>query len=103
MSEYPSTFRKFRERYRQVAEAYEKLGDAAYGAGPLSEREARLVKLGLAIGAGLEGAVHSQVRRGLREGMSADELRHVAVLGVTTLGLSRSMAGMTWIDDLVKS
>lgn len=102
MAELPQTFKQFRERYGDVAEAYEKLGNAAYGAGPLSEREARLVKLALAAGARLEGAVHSQARRALRDGMSIDELRHVAVLGITTLGLSASMAAMSWIDDLAE-
>ncbi len=102
MSELPQTFQKFRERYPDVAEGYEKMGDAAYRAGPLSEREARLVKLALAIGAGQEGGVHSHVRRGLRQGMSAEELRHVAILAITSIGLSASMAALSWIDDLAE-
>ena len=98
----PNTFKKFRERYPDVAAAYEKLGDAAYSAGPLSEREARLVKLALAMGAGQEGGVHSQTRRAIRQGMTAEELRQVAILAITTLGLSASMRGMSWIDDLLE-
>jgi alkylhydroperoxidase/carboxymuconolactone decarboxylase family protein YurZ len=71
-------------------------------AGPLDDRTRRLVKLALAAGAGSEGAVHSHVRRGIDEGLSSDELRHVAILAIPTLGFSAAIAALTWIEDLLK-
>lgn len=89
-----------KQQHPAVIEAYEALGKAAAEAGPLDARNRRLVKLALAIGGGSEGAVHSHVRRGLDEGLTADELRQVGVLAITTLGFPRAIAGLSWIADL---
>ena len=58
--------------------AYAALGQAARQSGPLDARTCRLVHLALAMGADSEGATHSHVRRGLAEGLTGDELEHVA-------------------------
>ena len=83
--------------------AFQALGEATGKAGPLSEREQRLVNLALAIGANSEGATHSHARRGSSEGLTADELEHVAFLAITTLGWPRAIRGLTWIRDLTRS
>ncbi len=86
-----------------IWKAYQKLGKACSEAGPLEGKTLRLVKLALAAGAGSEGAVHSQVRRGIAEGLSPDELRHVAFLAMTTLGFPKAVAVLTWIEDIVEN
>lgn len=88
--------------YPDLWEAYSRLGKACSEAGPLQGREARLVKLALAAGAGLEGGVHSHVRRALEEGVAPAAIRHVALLGVTTLGFPRAVAVMSWVEDILK-
>jgi alkylhydroperoxidase/carboxymuconolactone decarboxylase family protein YurZ len=80
--------------------AFQALGAASAGAGPLDEPSRRLVGLALAIGAGSEGATHSHARRGLAEGLSPDQLDHVAFLAVTTLGWPQAMRGLSWIRDI---
>jgi alkylhydroperoxidase/carboxymuconolactone decarboxylase family protein YurZ len=87
--------------FPDVWAAYSELGGAVAQAGPLDAKTQKLVKLALAAGAKLEGAVHAHVRRGLKEGLSPDELRHVAILAVTTLGWPSAMAALTWIEDVV--
>lgn len=82
--------------------AFQALGAAAGAAGPLSEREQRLVNLALAIGGDSEGATHSHARRAVAEGLSADDLDHVAFLAITTLGWPRAIRGLTWIRDVTK-
>jgi alkylhydroperoxidase/carboxymuconolactone decarboxylase family protein YurZ len=89
-------------RYPRVWESYAALGESTSEAGPLDERTARLVKIALAAGAGLEGAVHSHVRRGLREGLRVDEIRHIALLAVPTMGLPSAVRTMTWMDDVLE-
>lgn len=83
-----------------VWKAYAELGAATAGAGNLTERERRLVKLALAIGAASEGAVHSHSRRGLAEGIPAKDLQQVALLAIGPLGLPRGVAAGTWISDV---
>ncbi len=83
-----------------VWEAYAALGAATANAGHLTERERRLVKLALAIGAGSEGAVHSHARRGVAEGLATEDLHQVALLAIGPLGLPRAVAAGTWIADI---
>jgi alkylhydroperoxidase/carboxymuconolactone decarboxylase family protein YurZ len=87
--------------YPEVWAAYSRLGDATEKAGPLDEKTIRLVKLALAVGAGRQGAVHSHVRRGRKAGLAAAELRQVALLAITTIGWSSSVAALSWINDIL--
>lgn len=88
------------DQYPDVWKAYQALGEASANAGPLSEREQRLVKLALALGARSEGAVHSHARRGKAEGLSTDDMLHVSVLAISTLGFPQAVAAKTWIEDV---
>lgn len=89
------------KRFPDVWHAYTKLGEATAEAGPLSERERRLVKLALAIGSGSEGATHSHARQALAEGLNADEIRHIGLLAITTTGWPASAAALSWLDDIL--
>lgn len=88
--------------YPSVAKAYETLGDEVHAAGPLDGKTRALAKLGISIGARLEGAVHSHVRKALAVGVKPDELRHVALLSLPTIGLPSMMAALSWIDDVLE-
>ena len=98
----PAQLTKLTEGHGDIWRAYQALGEACAESGPLDGRTRRLVKLALAIGARSEGAVHSHARRGLEEGLSADELRHVALLAIPTMGFPASVAAMSWIDDIAE-
>ena len=89
------------KQYPVVWKAYQDFGEACSDAGPLDEKTVRLVKLALAVGAQSEGAVHSHTRRALKQGISPEELRQVALLAVTSIGWSPSMAALSWIQDVV--
>lgn len=99
MRPLPEKPAEFRARYPSIWEAFEKLGAACHEAGPLEEKTRRLVKLALAIGHRHEGAVHSAVRNAADTGVTAEEMRHVALLAVTTLGWPAAFAALTWIDE----
>jgi len=90
------------ERFPQIWESYADLGQRCAEAGPLDARTRHLVKIALAAGAGSEGAVHSHVRRGLAEGLTKEEIRHVALLAIPTLGLPGAVRSMTWMDDILE-
>jgi len=96
----PAAASKIANDYPEIWKAYAALGKTASDAGPLDQRMRRLVKLGLVIGIGSEGAVHSHVRRALAEGISADEIKHAALLAIPTIGFPRAVAALSWIEDL---
>jgi 4-carboxymuconolactone decarboxylase len=97
--ELPKPVNQFRELYPDVWKAFTQLGEQCHNAGPLNERERRLVKLALSIGAGLEGATHSAVRNAKTDGLNEKDIDHVVVLAVTTLGLPSATRAFTWIRD----
>lgn len=98
-SRLPKRPEALRRKYPRVWKGFTALAEACHEAGPLDERSRRLVKLGLAIGAGLEGATHSATRNALAAGVSPQELQHAALLGITTLGFPASMRAMSWVAD----
>lgn len=95
----PTAAAQVAAEHPELWQAFQKLGDEAAKAGPLDARTRRLVHLAFAIAAGSEGAAHSHTRQGLAEGLRADELEHVALLAVTTLGWPSAVRGLTWVCD----
>ena len=98
--ELPGTAGQVAKEKPELWRAFQALGAATGQAGPLSEREQRLVNLALALGGDSEGATHSHVRRGLADGLSSDDLDHVAFLAITTLGWPQAIRGLTWVRDV---
>lgn len=99
----PRRYKKFKEDFPAVVDAYESMGDAVHQAGPLDLKTRALIKLAISTGARLEGAVHSHTRKAIAAGASKDELRHVAILSLPTIGLPSMMAALSWIDDVVEN
>jgi 4-carboxymuconolactone decarboxylase len=103
VSYLPDIYRHFERAFPNVQAAHQELARSCYEAGPLEERTARLVKLGIAIGAQAEGAVRSHTRRALAEEMHPEELRHVGLLALTTIGFPHTVAGLGWIEEVIGS
>lgn len=98
----PKRYKMFKEKYSEVADAYEAMGDAVHNAGPLDDKTRALIKVAISTGARLEGAVHSHVRKALKAGCTAEEIRHVAMLSLPTIGLPSMMAALSWVDDILE-
>jgi alkylhydroperoxidase/carboxymuconolactone decarboxylase family protein YurZ len=98
----PARYLQFQRRYAKVFAAFDSLGEATASAGPLAGKTRALVKLALAVGAQLEGAVHSHTRRALEARCSADEIHHVVLLATTTLGFPSMIRALTWVDDVLE-
>ncbi len=103
MSQPPDYYQQTKQRYPDLFARYEALGDAAKSAGPLDAKTAALAKLAMSLGAGLEGASHGNARKALSAGCQPDELRHVAILSVTTLGFPAMMRARTWVEDVLNT
>lgn len=102
MKKVPGPFRKFVEAYPECGMTYEALALASREAAGFAEKEAELIKLALAMGSRLEGAVHSHARRALEAGATPAEVRGVALLSLTTLGFPHAMMGASWIEDVLR-
>jgi alkylhydroperoxidase/carboxymuconolactone decarboxylase family protein YurZ len=100
--ELPGTAGQVANEKPDLWRAFQSLGAATGAAGPLTEREQRLVNLALALGGDSEGATHSHTRRGLADGLSSPDLEHDAFLAITTLGWPQAIRGLTWIRDITR-
>ena len=98
----PATYEAFIARYPKLGRAWRDIGGAGED-GPLDERCARLVKLGIAVGAMREGAVHSSVRKALAMGIGVAEIEQVVALAAGTLGLPSTVAVWTWVRDSART
>lgn len=98
----PKAYESFVRRYPKLEKAWESISEAG-GDGPLDARMARLVKLGIAVGAMREGAVRSSVRKAKAMGIGRAEIDQVIALAAGTLGLPSTVAVYTWIGAALES
>jgi AhpD family alkylhydroperoxidase len=94
-------YAQVRKRYPEYIAAVESLGELARSAGPLEDKTLQLVQLAAAAAARSEGAVHSHVRRGLKAGASADEIRHALLVLTSTIGFPTVTAALSWAEDIL--
>jgi 4-carboxymuconolactone decarboxylase len=98
----PKVYEDFVRRYPKLGEAWQAIAEQG-AAGPIDERTARLVKLGIAIGAMREGAVHANVRKARALGITDAEIEQVIALAAGTLGVPSTVAVFSWISRRVES
>jgi alkylhydroperoxidase/carboxymuconolactone decarboxylase family protein YurZ len=96
----PDAFLEFVRRFPKVGEGWRLVQEAGL-AGPLDEKTARLVKLGIAIGSLREGAVHSAVRKAIATGATTAEVEQVVALAASTVGFPSTVAVYTWVREVL--
>ncbi len=94
----PAAYEEFVQRHPKIGQAWEAIGLAGRE-GPLDETTVRLVKLGLAIGALREGAVHANVRKALALNIPVEAIEQIVALAAGTLGLPATVAAFSWVQD----
>lgn len=99
----PKPYVQMAEKHPDMMQAYEKLGEACTTGGPLDRKTASLIKLAISSTAGLEGAAHSHARKALEAGCSPEELLHVTLLCVPTIGFPSMMRARGWVEDVLKA
>lgn len=98
----PGTFKDFISRYPALGKAHESVAHAVEGAGPLDSKTLALIKIGLCIGAGLESALKSHVRRAIQHGATHLEIEQAILLGMNTVGFPRTVAAWSWAQEQFK-
>ncbi len=103
MAHLPAPYKRFVKDYPDIDKAYSAFAQACHQHGPLDEKTRRLVKLGIAVGLGSEGAVKSHARRALQLGAARDEVEHAVLLAMTTIGFPATIAALEWVREVAKS
>lgn len=97
----PDRYKKIKNEYPNIFTHYEQVGELLNSSNILESKLITLIKLGMAIGAGYEGATHTHTRKALDKGFTKEEIRFAALTGITTLGFPHMMMGLSWIDDIL--
>ena len=72
------------------------LADAVESYGPLDRKTCELIKIGISVGAGLETATRSHVRRAMQHGATEPEIEQAVLLAYNTCGFPRMVMGWQW-------
>ncbi len=92
----PGTYKEFVKRFPALGRAHESIAKAVEDAGPLDAKTLALIKIGICVGAGLESALRSHVRRAMQHGATAAEVEQAILLGMNTVGFPRTVAAWSW-------
>ncbi len=92
----PQTFKDFVTKFPELGAAHENVAKAVDHAGPLDAKTCFLIKMGISIGAGLESAFRSHVRRALQAGATPDEIEQALLLAMNTVGFPRTVMAWQW-------
>ena len=98
----PKTFRAFTQKFPAVAEAHELIGKTVDRLGPLDRKTCELIKIGISLGASLESATKSHVRRALEQGAAVAEVEQAILLGVNTCGFPATVAAWQWAWEQIE-
>jgi len=92
----PKTFKDFVSKFPALGNAHEAVAMAVEGLGPLDAKTCSLVKMGICLGAGLESAFRSHVRRAIQSGATSEEIEQALLLAMNTVGFPRTVAAWQW-------
>ena len=92
----PGTYKKFVNKYPKLGDAHEAVAAAVAEAGPMDDKQCSLVKIGICVGAGLESALRSHVRRAMQHGATVEEIEQAVLLGMNTVGFPATVAALSW-------
>jgi 4-carboxymuconolactone decarboxylase len=92
----PGTYKDFVQKFPQLGAAHEAVAKAVEKAGPLDAKTCALVKIGICVGAGLESALRSHVRRAMQHGATEQEIEQAILLSMNTCGFPRTVAAWSW-------
>lgn len=95
----PKAYESFVAQFPALGEAWSAIAEAGKQ-GPLDAKTARLIKLGLAIGAMRQGSVHASLRKAKALGVTREEVNQVLALAAGTLGMPSVVAAFTWANDV---
>lgn len=98
----PQVYVRMKEEQPELMDAYEAFAGACAQSGPLDARSLALVKLGISLGAGLEGGARSHARKAIEAGCSREEVLHVAHMCAPTLGFPAMMRARSAVLGVIQ-
>lgn len=99
MPKPPKFYEEFVKKYPLVADTYEELGNAVHDQGPLNERDRALIKLAISGSHLYSSAFKAHIRKAIATGVSREEIEHLVLLFLPTIGFPTMMAAMGIVTE----
>jgi AhpD family alkylhydroperoxidase len=87
----------FSIQYPEVNEALNHLRQVCEKSRQFDEKISMLLKLAVAVGAGLENTVKAHAAKALRLGLTEDQIEEVILINLPSIGYAKSVAALNWI------
>ena len=97
----PGTFKEFITKFPELGQAHEQVAKAVEQVGPLDAKTCALIKIGICVGAGLESALRSHVRRAMQHGATEQEIDQAVLLAMNTVGFPSTVAAWSWAHQQI--
>ena len=98
----PEKYLRFSSSYPEIFKAFNEMGALVRESGPLDEKTQNLVKLGIAVGCNSKGGVRSNTRKALETGATAEEINHVILMSLSTIGFPNMNAAVNWAGEVIE-
>ncbi|MGH7213898.1 MAG: carboxymuconolactone decarboxylase family protein [Tepidisphaeraceae bacterium] len=92
----PGTYKEFVAKFPELGAAHESVAKAVESYGSLDRKTCALIKIGICVGAGLETATRSHVRRALEHGATEPEVEQAILLAMNTCGFPATVRAWSW-------
>jgi len=102
MAKLPANYKWLSNEFPEVMQAHQQMGMVLTNAGPLDKKTGQFIKLAAAAANRSEGAVHSHVKRAIEEGATPEEIYHVLLLLVSTVGFPTIAAALSWAKETIE-
>jgi 4-carboxymuconolactone decarboxylase len=99
----PKFYTHFMAKYPEIGKSYEELGAAIHTRGPLNDRERALIKMAVSGSHLYHSAFKAHIRKAVQAGVTREEMEHVALLMLPTVGFPTTMAMLVMIEDQLSS
>jgi 4-carboxymuconolactone decarboxylase len=95
----PRFYSHFMQKYPEIGQKYEQLGQIIHENGPLTERERALIKMAVSGSHLFHSAFKSHIRKAVQAGITRQEMEHLSLLMLPTVGFPTTMAMLGMIED----
>ncbi len=99
----PKFYEQFFKKYPLIAGKYEELGDAVHDLGPLTERDRALIKMAISGSHLYRSAFKAHIRKAIASGISREEIEHLVLLFLPTVGFPTMMAAMGIAEEQMET
>jgi AhpD family alkylhydroperoxidase len=100
MKERQKNYKYFKEKHREVFEAYENFGHLIHEkGGPLDEKTRWLIKIAISAASQYDYALQTHIEKALTAGCTREEIEHAILLVAPSAGFPKTMSALMIFRD----